>query len=186
MSTWAAAAPRGRERDIVAALVVFGGWVAAGVVAGIVWGLLAPAEHLVVAEPGSVRSIPGESNHYFDSVALFVFIGFAVAVVASVASWRWRSMRGPILFAGMLLGACDGAREMMFVGEWVARLRFPETTASEVGTVIALAPRIDTLTVLIVMPLVACLSVLLMAALDPSDDLRADPHPSVPQQVSAT
>ena len=177
--------PPRREREIVAALVVFAGWVAAGVVAGIVWGLLAPAEHLVVTEAGSVRSIPGESNHYFDAVAMFVLIGFAVAVVGSVASWRWRSMRGPILLAGMFLGACDAAREMMFVGEWVARLRFPETSASDVGAVITVAPRIDTLTVLIVMPLVTCMSVLLMAALDPSDDLRADVHDGVAPPVPA-
>ena len=97
-----------------------------------------------------------------------------------MASWRWRSVRGPILYGGILLGACDGAREMMFVGEWVGRLRFPERTASEVGAVIVAPPQIDTLTALIVMPLIASMTVLLLAALDTSDDLRVRDEQSIP------
>lgn len=168
-------------RETLAALAVFAGWLAASVVGGVVWGFLAPPEHLVVVEPGQLKSIAGESGHYFDGVALFACISLVVAVGAAAATWRWRSMRGPILFAGMLLGAADGAREMMFVGEFVARLRFPEVTDPAVGAIVTVAPRIDTLVVLLAMPLVASVAVLLLAALNASDDLGAAQAPEPAQ-----
>ncbi|MBJ8343165.1 DUF2567 domain-containing protein [Antrihabitans sp. YC2-6] len=161
-------------RETLAALAVFVGWLVISVIGGVVWGFLAPAEHLVVFEPGRMQTIAGESGHYFDSVAIFAAISLVVAIVGSAATWRWRSMRGPILFAGLFLGALDGAREMMFTGELVARLRFPEIVEPAVGEVVAVAPTIDTLLVLIIAPLIACLSVLVMAAINPRDDLGVE------------
>ena len=163
---------------IVAALLLV------GVLAGLVWALLVPAQHFLVVTPdGRGVSLTGESSHQFDAVALFVCIAAVVGLVSAVAAWQWRSARGPTLYAGLLLGSILGAAAMAGIGESVARLRYPAPDSPAVDSVVAISPGLGTLVVLIVQPLVASFVVLVIASINPLDDLGSSPR--VPEESAA-
>lgn len=158
-------------REVKAAARVVVVSVVVSALAGVVWGFLAPAEHLLVVVENQGAALTGESAHQFDSVAIFVGIAALLGLVAAVGCWQWRSLRGPTLFAGLLIGAAAGTAAMAGVGELVAQLRYPRPESAAVNTIVAVAPGIGTLLVLIVQPLVASFVFLAVASVNPLDDL---------------
>jgi hypothetical protein len=167
-------APRAPMRTEVrtAARVVLAA-VALGALGGIAWGLLAPAEQDIVVAADRAVPLNGESGHEFDAVAIFACISAVLAVVIAVGAWLLVRPRGPVLYGGILLGSVTGAATMAVIGEGVARIRFPHVDEPQVDQIIALAPNIGTMLVLIVAPLVASLCVLIMATFSPHDNLGA-------------
>lgn len=155
-----------------AARVVLVG-IGSGVLGGILWGLIAPAQQVLVVATDRGAPLTGESAHEFDAVAIFACISAVVGLLLAVGAWRLARSRGPILYAGILIGSAVGAVTMAVVGEGVARLRHPHVSNPQIHDVVALAPGLGTVMVLIVAPLVASLVVLLMSALDKRDDLGA-------------
>lgn len=146
-----------------------------GLVCGVFWALLAPPEQFVVVAPDLGAALTGESLHRFDSVALFVCGALISGIVLPVLVWTWRSRRGPALFAGLLLGAGVGAGVMLAVGLWVAARLHPGAVGAQTGAVVSVAPGFESPLVLLVQPLVASLVVLLLAAMNPHDNLRYTP-----------
>lgn len=138
---------------------------------GIGWGLLAPTEQLFVVEPGRGAVLTGESVHQFDAVAMFVCFGAVAGVLSAVATWRWRSQRGPLLQIGLLAGSLIGAVVMARLGEQVAEWYHPRPHDPPVGQIVELPTEVGTWLALIVQPLLASLLVLFFAALNPSEDL---------------
>jgi Protein of unknown function (DUF2567) len=152
-----------------AARVVLGA-IALGAIGGIVWGLLAPAVQAVVVTADRAVPVTGESDHEFDAVAIFACISAVVAVLTAVGAWRLVRPRGPILYAGILLGSATGAATMAVIGEGVARLRHPQVDAPQIDELVSLAPGIGTAMVLIVAPMFASLCVIVLATFDTHEE----------------
>ncbi|WP_082392733.1 DUF2567 domain-containing protein [Nocardia arizonensis] len=161
----------GLRREVGAGLTTVAAVAVAGIVGGVIWGLLAPAEQLLVTQPGRGAALTGESVHQFDSVAIFVCIGAALGVLSAASAWRLRGVRGPILQLGVLLGAALSACVMRLVGEAVAEWHHPRPDDPPVGQIISIAPVVGTALALIVQPLIASLVMLFLAALSPREDL---------------
>jgi hypothetical protein len=165
------ALPAGVRRELRAALLIVAAVLAFSVLGGVVWGLLAPTEQLLVTQPGRGATLTGESLHQFDAVAIFVCIGAVVGLLSAAGVWRWRGVRGPILQIGLLIGSVVGAYAMSWVGELVAEWNHPRPDNPPVGQIVALPPELGSWLALIVQPLLASLVVLFLAALSPSEDL---------------
>ncbi|MGW0252255.1 DUF2567 domain-containing protein [Nocardia goodfellowii] len=161
----------GVRREVRAALLIGAAVVMLGIVGGVGWSFLAPAEHLLVTQPGRGAPLTGESTHQFDALAIFVCLGFVAGVLSAVATWRWRAVRGPLMQLGLLLGSLIGAYAMKWFGETVAEWRFPRPADPAVGQIIALAPGVGSSLALIVQPLVASLLLMFLAAFSSSEDL---------------
>ncbi|NKY86220.1 DUF2567 domain-containing protein [Nocardia veterana] len=162
------------RRELRAALWILAAVLVVGLIGGGVWALLAPTEKVLVVEPGSGLAMTGESAHRFDAVAIFACAGVVAGVLSAAAVWRWRSVRGPIMLGGLLLGSLAGAWVMSWSGEHVARWIHPRAHNPPVHTVVDLAPTVEGWTVLLVQPLAAGLVVLLLSALSTSEDLGRD------------
>lgn len=115
----------GRRRAVV---LVIGGLVAAGVLVGALWAVLAPPVHGVVVlnrQGERVKAFLGdEADHFFTSSALLVGMLLVVAVVAAVLLWQWRVHRGPVLVAALSGGCALAAAAAAAVGAGIARLRY--------------------------------------------------------------
>ncbi|RVW05902.1 DUF2567 domain-containing protein [Rhodococcus xishaensis] len=142
-----------------------------GVVSGIVWALLAPAERLLVVAEHQGVVLTTESLHRFDAVAIFVGIGLVLGALSAVAVWGIRRSRGPGAVAALVVGSALSAGVAALVGMGVARLRFPRVDSPSVGTIVAMAPGLSTAMVLVAQPLAAALVYLLLVSLSPHDDL---------------
>lgn len=159
------------KRALRAAVIVAVAVIVVSALGGVGWGLLAPTEQLFVVEPGRGAVLTGESVHQFDAVAMFVCIGAVVGVLSAVATWRWRSARGPLLQIGLLVGSLIGAVVMARLGEQVAEWYHPRPHDPPVGQIVELPTEVSTWLALIVQPLLASLLVLFFAALNSAEDL---------------
>lgn len=151
-----------------------------GALSGLVWSVLAPPEQVVVVAPGVGAALTGESLHRFDALALFACGAFVAGIVLPVAFWAWTRARGPMLYLGLLVGAALGSAAMLTIGIWIAGLIHPRPEDSAVGSVVSVAPGIGSLLVLVVQPLITSLVVVLLAAMNPHDNLRYTPDEDVP------
>ncbi|OZD04574.1 hypothetical protein CH275_15415 [Rhodococcus sp. 06-235-1A] len=159
-------------------LTVVGISVALSALGGMLWGFLAPAQQLLVVAQDRGAALTGESLHRFDALALFSFVALVLGLVLPIGWWQWRSERGPRLFGAVFLGALAGSIVAILVGNGIAALRFPKATDPTVGSIVTVAPSIETPLVLIVQALTASLVILLLAAMNPNDDLQhTDPAP---------
>ncbi|MFI6869657.1 DUF2567 domain-containing protein [Nocardia sp. NPDC050406] len=158
-------------REARAAAMVLAAVVAASALAGIAWAYLAPTERLYVVEPDRGSVLTGESAHQFDALAIFILIGMVTGVLSAAAAWRWRTVRGPVLLAGLLLGSLAGAVVMRGVGEAMAEIVHPRPRDPAVHTIVEIAPTIQGWSGLIAQPLLAALAILVMTALSVADDL---------------
>ncbi|RDI49758.1 DUF2567 domain-containing protein [Nocardia mexicana] len=165
-----------RRRELRAVLWVVAAVLLVSAVGGALWGVLAPAEKVLVVEPGRGAALPGESAHRFDAVAIFVCAGAIAGLLSAAAVWRLRRLRGPLLQGGLLAGSLAGAWLMSWVGDQVAGLLHPRPSNPPVQAIVELAPaivpsQVTGWTQLMVQPLIASLVVLVLAALSTSEDL---------------
>ncbi len=147
---------------------------AAGALAGIVWALLVPSVRMLVVDEDQGVVLTGESQHHFVAAALFCGIGLVVGVLSAVVVWGVRRVRGPAAVATSVAGSLAAAGAAALTGSAVTALRFPVADAPAVGSIVALAPGIGTPMVLIVQPMAAALTYLLLAGTSPHDDLDVD------------
>lgn len=178
----------GARRELRAAVALLLAVVAASLLAGVVWGLLAPTERVLVVEPGRGAALVGESLHRFDALAVFAGVGAVTGLLSAIGAWRWRRMRGPIQAAGLLLGSAAGAWLMARLGATVNAWDNPRPHDPPVGQIVALPVELESPLALVVQPLTAALVILLLAGLSatedlgtgyssPFDDSRAQPYP---------
>ncbi|RRQ27647.1 DUF2567 domain-containing protein [Rhodococcus sp. Eu-32] len=165
----------GARTTVRTSLVAVVASVVVGALAGLLWSILAPTEQFVVVVPGQGAALTGESLHRFDSLALFGCISFVCGVLLPVAFWTRKAARGPVLFLAMLAGAVLGALAMLGVGVWVAGLLHARPQDPAVGSVVEVAPGIGSLLALVIQPLVTSLVVVLLAAMNPHDNLMYTP-----------
>ncbi|WP_256980922.1 DUF2567 domain-containing protein [Rhodococcus sp. 14-1411-2a] len=158
--------------------VVVGISVAVSALGGMLWGFLAPAQQLLVVAQDRGAALTGESLHSFDGLAMFSFLSLALGLVLPIGWWLWRSERGPRLFGAVFVGALVGSVAAILVGNGIAASRFPKVTDPAVGSIVTVAPSIETPQVLIVQALMASLVIMLLAAMNPNDNLQhTDPDP---------
>ncbi|WP_182357532.1 DUF2567 domain-containing protein [Tomitella gaofuii] len=147
----------------------------AGVLGGVVWGLLAPGRTQVVAHGGLLLSVDMSANHEFDALAIFVWISVVVGVVTGAAAWAWRSIRGPLTAVAVIVGGVAGAWLAAGMGDLIAQNRFdwPGASAldSMVGQVVVQAPSVELWIALVMQPLAAGLVYLVAVLLAPDADL---------------
>jgi hypothetical protein len=179
-------APEDRRPEIRAGLWALLVVVGLGLLGGVVWGLLAPAETVVISQRGSLL-LTGESGHQFDAIAIFLCFAGVLGAVAAIGAWQWRRMRGPILFAGMLIGAAVGGAAMWLVGDQVARWRHPKAIDPHLYQVVSAAPTMSSDAALFAAPFVAAFMLAVLVILSPSDDLGSGrgPQPELPSPADA-
>jgi MFS family permease len=111
-----------------AVLITVGGLTVAGVLVGALWAWLAPPIHGVVAltkKGERVKAFLGnESDHFFIGAFLIVGMVGALAVVAAVLVWQWRAHRGPVMVAGLAIGAAAAAAAAAGIGAVLAHWRY--------------------------------------------------------------
>jgi hypothetical protein len=163
-----------RQTRLRTAIVIAATTAGVSVLVGVVWAFLAPAEHLLVVSEGRGVALTGESLHQFDASAVFIWLALIVGVLSA---WLARLSRGPYALGGLIVGSAAGAGLMALVGSGVTKLRFPTADNPAVGEIIARAPNIGTLLVLLFQPLAACVVTLVLAVLNPYDDLGVGDHP---------
>lgn len=159
------------------AFKIAAGTAAVSALVGAVWAFLAPPERLLVVSEGRGAPLTGESLHQFDAVAIFLWLALIVGILSAVLAWLARSSRGLYAFVGLFVGSVVGAGLMALAGAGVARLRFPAFDNPAVGEIVARAPAIGTLLVLLFQPLAACAVTLVLAVLNPYDDLGVGDQP---------
>ncbi|MGU3431448.1 DUF2567 domain-containing protein [Actinomycetes bacterium M1A6_2h] len=142
--------------------------------AGVVWGILAPTEHLMVVEENRGILLTGESAHRFDALALFVCMSIGLGVVIGIGSWFAKAARGPAMTIALIASSLVGTVVAAGVGLAVGRWRHPHVTSPPVGDVVSFAPGLSTPVAVLAQPLVVALIVVVLASLSRSDDLRGD------------
>jgi hypothetical protein len=109
-------------------VITVAGLTAAGVLAGVLWAWLAPPIHGVVAltkRGERVKAFLGnEADHFFVSAFLMVGMLGVLAIVAAVLLWQWRTHRGPVMVAALVIGSAAGAGAAAGVGAVLAHLRY--------------------------------------------------------------
>jgi uncharacterized protein DUF2567 len=120
------APPRASRRRAI--FVIATGLLIAGMLAGGLWGWIAPPIHGVVAlthEGDRVHDYLGDEPENF-FVAPFLMLGLlnVVAAVAAVLAWQWRAHRGPSMVTGLCVGMVIAAAAAVGVGVVLVHLRY--------------------------------------------------------------
>jgi Protein of unknown function (DUF2567) len=101
---------------------------AVGVVVGALWAWLAPAVHGVIAltkDGERVQAALGnEADHFFLAAFLLVGMVSVAAAVMAVLVWQWRAHRGPVMVAGLAVGAAAAAAVAAAVGAVLVHWRY--------------------------------------------------------------
>ena len=105
------------RRELIAAGIAVGGLAVVGVALGPIWAAISPRGHGFVFMPGGV--VPDENEALVASDARFVILTCAVGLVAGLAMWFWRSVRGPTVALGLAVGGLLGALLTNAVGHAV-------------------------------------------------------------------
>ncbi|MCP2169505.1 DUF2567 domain-containing protein [Goodfellowiella coeruleoviolacea] len=168
--------PRRRPRVVVRADLLPGLSVLAvvallGVPLGWLWSRLAPAEHVLVYQDGQLLPLTLESYHRFDDLVLYLLLGLAVGVVTGVAVWLLRRRRGPVVVLAAVLGSGLAAWLGMRTGLWLAAGHYPLPASPEVGSVLAVAPRLESGWAVLTQPFGTALAYGCLAAWNGMDDL---------------
>ena len=142
-----------------------------GIAVGVLWALLAPVEHVAAVGDGRAIVLTGESDHRFDALALFLCVTAAAGVLTTVAVWARVDERGPRLVIDVVAASALASAAAIGAGLAVGAVRYPSADGALRGEVVALAPGVSTPLAVLAQPLAAAVTLVLVTALSPSDDL---------------
>ncbi|MBP2473635.1 hypothetical protein JOF53_002507 [Crossiella equi] len=111
-----------------------------GVVSAFLWSLLAPPIQHQVVNDGRTPAIPGDSNHEFDSLAVFVLITLALGALTGAVVWLMRRRRGPVVMLGGLVGSAVAAWLGTLMGGMFTGFWYSVPTAVQLGDIYTAAP----------------------------------------------
>jgi hypothetical protein len=161
-----------RRRAVVSGGVLVGALIVLGVLQGVVWSQIAPGQQAKVYADGAYGSLPTADYHPFTALSLFVLAGIAVGLVAAVATWRVRSIRGAVTLGALVLGAAAGAAVAYGVGLALVSGVDPSTIgATGHELIVVQAPRLATPLVLVAEPAAAAAVYTFLVAWDGRPDL---------------
>lgn len=141
-----------------------------GMAVGWIWSRLAPPQRMLVLADGLI-SLPVESYHRFDGLALFVVLCLGAGLATGVGMWFLRERRGPVVMIAAVLGSAGAAWLAMKTGTGFAGGRFTVTGTPEVGDVVLKAPMIESAWAIVAWPLTTALGYGVLAAWNGMDDL---------------
>ena len=187
----------GRARSLV---FVSAGVVLVGVVWGLIWGLLTPGiDGRVIAPNKAVAT--GDTTTDFTAIGVYFAVAMIAGVILAVVFWMPPKMRGPAGVAGLAFGAIAAGIIAVWVGDLVARLRFPGRDGVPVDGDFTQAPSLRmadayldigggigfSWALLVVAPLTALLTYLVLVVMNRSGDLGspADSAPVVSPTVTS-
>ena len=104
--------------DVRAALTVAGVLVVLGVIAGFVWAAVSPHGQGVVVSKTEIS--PFEQENWIAADGRFAIITGIIGFLVGLAAWFWRSRRGPVLAAGLAIGALVGSVLTAVIGRAVS------------------------------------------------------------------
>lgn len=142
-----------------------------GIPLGWIWSRLAPPEHVRVFDGGQLIPLQLESWHRFDGLGVYAMLGLGAGLVTGAAVWLLRERRGPVVLIAAVLGGLLAAWLGTQIGVAFANGRYAVTATPAAGDVIALAPRIESMWVLVAQPLGTALVYGLLAGWNGRDDL---------------
>jgi uncharacterized protein DUF2567 len=157
--------------DLVPAAIVLAVVGLLGIPLGWLWSLIAPPERALVQEGNQLIPLELESWHRFDDLAIYGLLGLAAGVCTGVAVWLLRERRGPVIMIGAMLGAFLGAWIGTRIGVAIANSHYAIAGAPAVNSVVAMAPRIESLWVIVAQPLATVFVYGLAAGWNGLDDL---------------
>jgi hypothetical protein len=108
----------GRNEQLRAAVIVFVGLVVLGAILGLVWAWWSPPRPPGVQLPAGTVQI-NESESFAAGDMRFAIITGLVGILAGVAIWFRREMRGPVTALALCLGGLAGAGLTSVVGNVV-------------------------------------------------------------------
>jgi hypothetical protein len=142
-----------------------------GILLAWLWAQLAPSQLKVVNSRGQLVPLTAESYHRFDALAVFVLLGLGAGLVVGVAVWFLRERRGPVVMVAAVLGSLVAAYlATMMVGMFTGWI-YDVPTAPKVGDVVTLAPKLESMWVVLAQPLATALAYGVLAAWNGMDDL---------------
>jgi len=127
-----------------AALVVAAVTVALGGPLGLLWSALAPRVELVRGQ-GGWFPVAEEPEEYVAGDGWFVFLNAGLGLVVAVVAWFVvRRHRGPLILAGLAIGAIGGTVLAAWLGHRVGLGDFPQQLRdAAVGTHLDRPPRVE-------------------------------------------
>lgn len=167
------APPRPRvvvRRDLLPALSVLSFVALFGLAVGWLWSVLAPAQHVLITDTGQIPLLD-ESYHRFDDLMIFVLIGLGAGLVVGAAVWLMRERRGPVVMIAAVAGSALCAWLAMRVGVSWAGSHYAVTGTPTSGTVVDMAPVVESGWVILAQPLATALAYGVLAAWNGMDDL---------------
>jgi hypothetical protein len=136
------------------------------------WSRIAPPERVrIIASDGTQGPLELESWHRFDDLAIFGFLTLGLGIVVGVVVWLMRERRGPVVFLAAVLGVALASALAKLLGVGWANSHYTITSAPALGSVIELAPRLESWWVLLTGPLGVSLTYSLLTTWNGRDDL---------------
>ncbi|WP_328443040.1 MULTISPECIES: DUF2567 domain-containing protein [unclassified Amycolatopsis] len=136
------------------------------------WSRIAPPERVrIIASDGTQGALELESWHRFDDLAIFGFLTLGLGIVVGVVAWLMRERRGPVVFLAAVLGVVLASALAMLLGVGWANSHYTIDSAPALGSVIELAPRLESWWVLITGPFGVALAYSLLTTWNGRDDL---------------
>jgi LPXTG-motif cell wall-anchored protein len=163
--------------DLRSAVAIAVGFALAGVLAGLVWWLLAPRADFRITGDGPVP-LGGPSDELFvadDAVLAFVLLGLGLVGGATV--WFLRRRRGVGALIGIAVGALVAAVVAWQAGELLGAGP-TEAQLADVGAVVTTALRLGSPTVLAVAPFAGLLAYLVAVLCSRDDSLGRTAGPA--------
>jgi hypothetical protein len=158
--------------DLLPAVVVFGALTVLSFPLAFLWSRIAPPERVrIVASDGTQGPLELESWHRFDDLAVFGFLTLGLGIVVGVVVWLLRERRGPVVFLAAVLGVALASALAMLLGVAWANSHYAVTSPPVLGSVIELAPRLESAWVLLTGPFGVALVYSLLATWNGRDDL---------------
>jgi hypothetical protein len=141
-----------------------------GMGVGWLWSRLAPPQRMIVLGDRQV-TLPLESYHRYDDLAVFVVLGLAAGIVTGVGVWFLRERRGPVIMIAAVLGAAVAAWLAQQMGVSWAAGRYPVPGALTDGLQFAKAPELESAWGILAWPLTTALTYGVLAAWNGMEDL---------------
>ncbi|SEF33729.1 Protein of unknown function [Amycolatopsis pretoriensis] len=136
------------------------------------WSRLAPPERVrIVAADGTQSPLELESWHRFDDLAVFGLMTLGLGIVVGIVSWLLRERRGPVVLVAAVLGVALASALAMLLGVGWANSHYTIASAPALGSVVELAPRLESWWVLLTGPLGVTISYSLLVTWNGRDDL---------------
>ena len=154
------------KADLLPAVSVLGTLTLLSFPLAFAWSRLAPPER--VRTQGALEL---ESWHRFDDLAVFGFLLLGLGIVVGVVVWLLRERRGPVVFLAAVLGVALAGALAMLLGVGWANSHYAISSPPALGSVIELAPRLESWWVLLNGPLGVSIAYSLLATWNGRDDL---------------